>query len=64
MTVDEKHAAPANGREELFRKQKQTLDLFLEKKAITRQQYEKSLHDLAEKMGFDADVGNEQPSSD
>ena len=42
----------AKGKEELFLRQKQMLDLFLEKKAITRQQYEKSLHDLAEKMGY------------
>lgn len=45
-------SVPAKGKEELFRRQKQMLDLFLEKKAITRQQYEKSLHDLAEKMGY------------
>ena len=50
---------PADGREELFRKQKQLLDIFLEKKAITRQQYEKSLHDLAEKMGFGAELGTD-----
>ena len=32
-------------------KQKAMLDLFLEKKAISRAQYEKSLHDMMEKMG-------------
>ena len=35
----------------LFLSQKQTLDSFLERGAITRAQYEKSLHDLRMKMG-------------
>lgn len=35
----------------LFLNQKKTLDLFLEKGAITRAQYDKSLGDLREKMG-------------
>ena len=34
----------------LFLRQKQTLDSFLERSAITRAQYEKSLHDLRVKM--------------
>ena len=34
----------------LFFRQKQTLDLFLAKGAITQAQYDKSLHDLIEKM--------------
>ena len=37
---------------ELFLKQKQTLDLFLERKAITQKQYDKSLGDLRDKMGM------------
>lgn len=36
----------------LFRKQKQTLDSFLERNAISKQQYDKSLWDLKEKMGI------------
>ena len=35
---------------ELFRKQKKTLDTFLEKKAISQAQYDKSLGDLRDKM--------------
>ena len=35
----------------LFLNQKQTLDSFLERGAITLAQYEKSLHDLRVKMG-------------
>ena len=35
----------------LFLNQKQTLDSFLERGAITCSQYEKSLHDLCVKMG-------------
>lgn len=34
----------------LYLKQKQTLDLFLERGAITKAQHDKSLHDLAAKM--------------
>lgn len=37
---------------ELFLKQKQTLDLFLERKAIGQGQYDKSLGDLRDKMGM------------
>ena len=34
----------------LYLKQKQTLDLFLERGAITKAQHDKSLHDLTVKM--------------
>ena len=37
---------------ELFRRQKKTLDTFLEKKAISQAQYDKSLGDLRDKMGM------------
>ena len=37
-------------RHQLFLSQKQTLDLFLERGAISKLQYEKSLHDLRVKM--------------
>jgi len=37
---------------QLFLKQKHTLDLFLERNAISREQYDKSLGDLREKMGM------------
>ena len=36
---------------QLFLNQKQTLDLFLERGAISQTQYDKSLGDLREKMG-------------
>lgn len=36
---------------QLFLKQKALLDTFLEKHAISKEQYEKSLHDLTEKNG-------------
>ena len=39
-------------RVELYRSQKKTLDTFLEKKAISQAQYDKSLGDLREKMGM------------
>jgi len=34
----------------LFQQQKKTLDLFLERRAISQEQHDKSLHDLIEKM--------------
>lgn len=39
-------------KKELFLKQKQILDLFLERGAISRAQYDKSLNDMKEKMGI------------
>ena len=36
----------------LFRREKDLLDMFLEKGAITQAQHDKSLHDLIEKMGM------------
>ncbi len=44
MTIEEKN-------HELFLRQKETLRLFLERKAISQEQHDKSLHDLREKMG-------------
>ena len=44
MTYEEKQAW-------LFRQQKDTLDRFLEHGAIAREQHDRSLRDLTEKMG-------------
>ena len=41
---------------ELFLRQKKTLDMFLERGAISQAQHDKSLHDLIEKMGMEAEV--------
>ena len=43
---------PEEKRRKLYETQKQTLDLFLARGAISRAQYEKSLGDLTEKMGY------------
>lgn len=43
---------PEEKKKQLFLDQKQTLDLFLERKAISQAQYDKSLGDLIEKMGM------------
>lgn len=42
---------PEEKKNKLFLKQKATLDAFLERGAISRAQYEKSLGDLSKKMG-------------
>lgn len=44
--------SPEEKKKELFLRQKQTLDLFLERHAITQSQYDKSLGDLKDKMGM------------
>lgn len=44
--------SPEEKKLQLFLNQKQTLDLFLERKAISQVQYNKSLGDLREKMGI------------
>ena len=42
---------PEEKKQQLFLNQKKTLDLFLERGAISQAQYDKSLGDLREKMG-------------
>ena len=44
--------SPDEKKRELFLQQKHTLDLFLERNAITQDQYNKSLGDLRDKMGM------------
>ena len=43
--------SPKEKKIQLFLSQKQTLDLFLDRGAISQAQYDKSLGDLREKMG-------------
>ena len=54
MNLEKKEWArlsPEEKKQQLFLNQKNTLDLFLERGAISQAQYEKSLGDLREKMG-------------
>ena len=44
--------SPDEKKIELFLRQKHTLDLFLERNAISQSQYDKSLGDLRDKMGM------------
>lgn len=44
--------SPEEKKRDLYERQKHTLDLFFERNAISRAQYEKSLGDLTEKMGY------------
>lgn len=43
---------PEEKKVELFRRKKKTLDTFLEKHAISKAQYDKSLGDLRDKMNM------------
>ncbi len=45
LSHDEKNRA-------LFEHQKRTLDLFLERRAISKEQYDRSLQEMREKMGM------------
>ena len=49
---------PVEKKIQLFLDQKQTLDLFLERRAISQAQYDKSLEDLIEKMGMQSICDN------
>lgn len=44
--------SPEDKKKQLYLSQKQTLEAFLERGAITRAQFDKSLGDLTEKMGM------------
>jgi len=48
--------SPQEKKLELFFKQKRTLDLFVERHAISQEQYNKSLSDLIEKMGIPSEL--------
>ena len=51
-TNKESNTTPQEKKLNLFLQQKETLDLFLERGAISQAQYNKSLGDLKEKMGI------------
>ena len=50
--IDWEALTPEEKKKQLFLKQKNTLDLFLERNAISKEQYDKSLGDLIDKMGM------------
>lgn len=52
MQKEYNELTPEEKKIDLFLRQKRTLDLFLERNAISRAQYDKSLGDLIEKMGI------------
>ena len=51
--MNETRACPEEKKKQLFLSQKRTLDIFLERGAITRAQYDKSLGDLVRLMGME-----------
>lgn len=52
MNKDYFELTPEEKKIDLYLRQKRTLDLFLERHAISQAQYDKSLGDLTEKMGM------------
>ena len=52
LNIEWEHMSREEKHQQLFLKQKNTLDLFLERNAISKEQYDKSLGDLIEKMGM------------
>lgn len=51
-TENWENLTPEEKKHQLYLKQKALLKTFLEHQTITQQQYDKSLGDLTEKMGF------------
>lgn len=51
-STDWERLTPEEKKVRLFLEQKRTLDLFLERNAISKAQYDKSLGDLKEKMNM------------
>ena len=51
-TTEWSQLTPEEKKKQLYIKQKKLLDTFLERNAISKMQYEKSLGDLTEKMGM------------
>ena len=50
--IEWERLSPEEKKKQLFLKQKELLDTFLEKNAISKAQYDKSLGDLRDKMGM------------
>lgn len=50
---EQEDASKYNKRIELYLRQKKTLELFLERNAISKEQFDKSLGDLTVKMGME-----------
>ena len=50
--IDWSSLSPEEKNRQLYLKQKKMLEMFLEHKAITQDQFDKSLHNLTEKMGM------------
>ncbi|MBQ6264568.1 MAG: hypothetical protein IJK60_03880 [Clostridia bacterium] len=63
MENDYSDLTPEEKKIDLYLRQKRTLDLFLERHAISQAQYDKSLGDLTEKMGM-SDVFNLQSTDE
>ena len=49
---EEQKMTPEEKKKDLYDRHVETLKKFLERGAISQQQYDKSFHDLTEKMGF------------
>lgn len=50
--IDWSSLAPEEKKQKLFEKQKETLDMFLERNTIYKSQYDKCLGDLIKKIGI------------
>lgn len=50
--IEWERLSPEEKKKQLFLKQKKLLDTFLERNAISKTQYDKSLGDLRDKMGM------------
>ncbi len=61
MENENKELSPEEKKIELYLSQKKLLDTFLSSGAISKEQYQKSLCGLTEKMGMEAFLKSEKP---
>lgn len=59
MEKEYSEMTPEEKKKDLFLRQKRTMDLFLERNAISKAQYDKSLGDLIVKMGMEEIVAGD-----
>ena len=53
--IDWEHLSPEEKKKQLFLKQKKLLQDFLDRRAISQEQFDRSFGDMMSKMGFDMD---------
>lgn len=61
--IECKHLSPEEKKRQLFLRQKKILQDFLDRRAISQEQFDKSFGDMMLKMGFDSDGNSSKRSN-